>query len=371
MGCGLSAPPRVTQDVFFMNGEEEDRLEGNTLEDVASASNPGPIEEVQSTYKDWREVVSFHTFVESEEHPTIFEYEFIKPIGRGAQAEVFEVHNTDTAIIYAAKVYDKAFLYRTCLGDQEPPIQKIAKEISIMSNLRHPNTIGLVEVLDDDITNSIIIIQDFATNGPLLPQQIKTKPFTEEKAKDVFFQIACGVDYIHSHNIAHRDIKPENILTFSDGRVAVGDFSASVILDTSDQMLEDTDGTPAYYSPEQCTGQPYRAKPADIWQCGVTLYVLLMGHLPFYSTSEDGFFLSQFFKIAQMIINDPIVFDENINLSDNAKDLILKCMEKDPSKRITVEQILEHPWFEGREPPSDDDVSDDEIVSGLPLISEE
>lgn len=297
------------------------------------------------SYKEWRDVISFPTFMTQTEKPQIFEYEFLKSIGRGAQAEVYLVKNVETSELLAAKVYDKNFLYRNNLGDAEQPIQKTIREIQIMSSLKHPNCMSLVEVLDDDYTNTIIIIFPYADGGSLLPQSLKTDPIPEEKAKFYFFQIANGVKYIHEHNIVHRDIKPENIMKFHDKRVVIADFSESVVLEDGDELLEDTDGTPAFYSPEQCTGKPYEGKPTDIWACGVSLYVFLFGKLPFFDVTDDDFFLSQFFKIANQIQHEEVFFDPKIKISKESKDLISHCLDKDPKKRYTIDEVLDHPWL--------------------------
>ena len=348
MGCSSSSATKIssldsgpTNAEEFQNPEENDPMDPE-LDSGASFSDGG---QQSGSFTDWRDVVSFRSFMAQKGPKQIFEYEFIRSIGRGAQAEVYLVKNTETGESLAAKVYDKAFLYRNNLGDAVKPIQKTVREIQIMSTLKHPNCIGLVEVLDDDYTSSIIIIQPYADKGPLLPQKAHTDPFPEQKAKELFFQICQGVHHIHSNNIVHRDLKPENIMAFSNGKVAIGDFSASVILDDPDGFLEDTDGTPAFYSPEQCTGKPFKGKPTDVWACGVTLYIFLFGHLPFFDVTDSGYFISQFFRIAKQIQNDPVTFDPEIQVSDDAKDLILHCMDKNPETRFTIEQVLHHHWF--------------------------
>ena len=355
MGCGFSSSSqsrRVSSAAPSTHGKPAPNsaivppplvFDNNTLNpEIASQGDLGS---GMSSYRDWRDVVSFPTFMTQSERPQIFEYEFIRSIGRGAQAEVYLVQNVESKMQLAAKVYDKAFLYRNNLGDAEQPIQKTVREIQIMSTLKHPNCMGLIEVLDDDYTNSVIIILQYADGGSLLPQRSKTEPLDEKTARFYFFQIASGVCHIHANNIAHRDIKPENIMKFSDGRVVISDFSASVILDSPDGILEDTDGTPAFYSPEQCTGKPYRAKPTDVWACGVSLYILLFGKLPFFDVTDDGFFLSQFFRIAKQIQQEEVKFDPQIQVSEEAKDLILHCLDKNEETRYTIEEVLEHQWL--------------------------
>ncbi|OHS98588.1 CAMK family protein kinase [Tritrichomonas foetus] len=335
-------PPRLklTLSNRALNGQVDLATSPSSNELINSAGS------ACGSYRDWRDVVSFPTFMTQSEKPQIFEYEFIRSIGRGAQAEVYLVQNVETKVQLAAKVYDKAFLYRNNLGDTEQPIQKTVREIQIMSTLKHPNCMGLIEVLDDDYTNSVIIILQYADAGSLLPQRSKTEPIPEPLARTYFFQIASGVCHIHMHNITHRDIKPENIMKFSDGRIAIADFSASVILDNPDGLLEDTDGTPAFYSPEQCTGKPYLAKPTDVWACGVSLYILLYGKLPFFDVTDDGFFLSQFFRIAKQIQSEEVTFDPSIDVSDEAKDLIIHCLDKNAQTRYTIEEVLKHEWLE-------------------------
>lgn len=356
MGCSLSLPSRAVrhENPLMKDNTQypphltltDSRLHSFSNDSQKSSSHTDSTENYSVTsMRDWKDFVSFQTFMNQNEKPQIFEYEFVRSIGRGAQAEVYLVRNTESSTFYAAKVYDKAFLYRNHLGDNERPIQKTVREIQIMSTLSHDNCMGLIEVLDDDYTNSIIIVQPFAENGPLLPQRAKTKPLIESLAKHYFFQIALGVQHIHSHGIVHRDIKPENIMLFRNGKVAIGDFSASVFLDQSNGILEDTDGTPAFYSPEQCSGKPYLGKPTDVWACGVTLYLLLYGELPFFDVSEEGFFLSQFFRIASQIQNDEVRFIEAIEVSQEAKDLVLHCLDKDATTRYTIDQVVEHPWF--------------------------
>ena len=355
MGCATSGavPARGTpQKPKAQEPEPEQEPDRDPVPELVQMNNlhldvepAGAPLTASTSFRDWNEVISFETFVEHGDKPQIFEYEFIRKIGRGAQAEVYLVKNVETQELLAAKVYDKAFLYRANLGDAEPPIQKAINEIQIMTMVKHPNCLGLREVLDDEYTNVIIIVQPYADCGSLVPQQSKTEPMPEEKARFYFFQIAMGVRHLHEHNIVHRDIKPENIMRFADGRVAIADFSASLILEDPNGLLEDTDGTPAFYAPEQCSGKPYQGKPCDVWATGVSLYFILFGKLPFFSISNEGMFLAQFFRITKQIQENEVEFDTNINVSDEAKDLILKILNKNPQARLTIDQVLEHEWL--------------------------
>ena len=296
-----------------------------------------------SSFRDWRDCVSFTTFVNQSEDPQIYLYKFIKSIGRGSNAEVFQVQNVETGEMLAAKIYDKMSLQRNSIGCTCTPEDRMMRELDIMRRIRHPNTMHLVDGLDDDFTNSFILIMPFADKGSLLVQEKATEPMPEDKARYVFAQVVEGLSYLHSKNIAHRDVKPENIMMFSDGRAVLADYSAAIWLPPESDVIEDTEGTPAFYSPEECTGDPFPAKPTDVWALGVSLYIMIFGHLPFFEIT-DGYFLCQLFRIAQQIQNEPLTFDPNITISDELRDLLQKILDKNPATRLTAAQAMEHPW---------------------------
>ena len=285
------------------------------------------------------------SFFNPEKKPTIFEYEFIRHIGHGAQSDVFLCQNTVTNEPYAAKVYDKCYLYRTSIGDSEPPIQKLCREVEIMKSLSHPNCLQLVEVLDDQVTNTVVLILPFADAGALSSYSWRSDKISEKQAQDYFAQIARGLQHIHSHNIIHRDLKPDNILKFSNGQVALADFSVSKFLEQDDEMCDDTDGTPAYYSPEECGGEPYFGKPADVWAYGMMIYVMIYGRLPFFETDDQGVSFSQFYKVSHKIMNEEFDYPQEVPISDNLRDLFKHVLDKNPKTRYTIDQVLEHPWL--------------------------
>lgn len=297
-----------------------------------------------TSFRDWRDCVSFTTFVNQTAEPQIYLYKFLKSLGKGAHAEVFQVQHTETGAIMAAKIYDKMYAQQTALIGVLSLEERILRELEIMQRLRHPNTMPLLDGLDDDFTNSVIFIMPFADRGSLLVQKAATtEPIPEDEARRVFAQIAEALEYLHSLDIAHRDVKPENIMMFSDGRAVLADYSASTILPKESDIIEDTEGTPAFYSPEECTGEPYRAKPSDVWALGVSLYCMIFGRLPFFEI-RDGYFLCQLFRIAQQIQNEPLTFDPNIQISDELRDLFEKILDKNPETRLTATQVREHPW---------------------------
>ena len=286
------------------------------------------------------------SFFNPESKPIIFEYQFLHHIGHGAQSDVFLVQNLETGIFYAGKVYDRNYLFRVQIGDSEQPIQKLAREVQIMSTLAHPNCLKMIELLEDEYTNSYVLILPYADDGPMSSLSYKADPVSEETAKWYFYQIALGLQHAHSQNIIHRDLKPDNILKFKDGHVVIADFSVSIMMEDPTKLLDDTDGTPAFYSPEECRGDPYLGKPTDVWAFGMMLYVMVFGKLPYIDDDEVGVYYSHFFKISSKIISDDFTFPENIPITDSLRDLFSHVLDKDPTTRYNIDQVVAHHWFE-------------------------
>lgn len=365
MGCNNSAEKRITPqpdpepitDNNNINDEEanyEEEVPNAEEQDEYPNSLSAPSEdtyqiiEPPSAFPPQPKGISeTKSFFSSKEKPTIFEYKFKEHIGHGAQSDVFLTVNIETGQYYAAKVYDQNYLCRNSIGDAERPIEKFAQEVQIMSTVSQRNCLNLIELLQDEFTNTIILILPYADDGALSSYSYKADPCPEDKAKQYFFQIGLGLRHIHSMNIIHRDIKPDNVLKFKDGHVVIADFSVSKILEApeGDELLDDTDGTPAFYSPEECRGDPYYGKPADVWAYGMTLYVMIYGKLPFFDPDDGGVFFSQFFSISQKIIEDDFPYPDSIPISNDLRDLFSHLLDKDAKTRYTIEEALNHKWF--------------------------
>lgn len=361
MGCSPSRPDRRTRPATSRVSEEhvESPPQGYNEEEEFYDPNfdYGYFEEEEETY------MPFPTFMMQAERK-IFEYDFIKQIGHGTHAVVYLVNNFETNVKYAAKVYDKN-VNRTLLTNTNLPPPFI-REIKLMAKIKNRHCISLNEVLDDEQTNTLIIIQEFADAGPLLPQVSRTTPFPEQKAKSIFFEICQGVRYLHSINVAHRDIKPENIFKFSDGHVAIGDYSNSLDCDGT-EFFDDSEGTPAFMSPEQCLGKPFKGRPCDVWASGVTLYLILFGEIPFFFSNECISY-STIFQVSQRIINEELKFPDSSDVSDDAKDLILHMLCKNPDERYTINDVLRHKWFQDL--PDRNEVLSNLSLSPIPEVSQ-
>lgn len=180
----------------------------------------------------------------------------------------------------AIKVLDKEKIQQQNMG------QQIKKEISIMKVVRHPNIVQLREVLASK--SKIFIVLELVTGGELFDQIVKEGKFTEDKARYYFRQLVHGLEYCNSKGVCHRDLKPENLLLDGNNDLKISDFGLSALYTGGDEetasrttLLHTTCGTPNYVAPEVLEDNGYDGRSADIWSCGVILYVLLAGFLPF------------------------------------------------------------------------------------------
>ncbi|KAJ3099174.1 hypothetical protein HDU97_003369 [Phlyctochytrium planicorne] len=217
--------------------------------------------------------------------------------------------------------------------------KKIEREITIMKLIQHPNIMQLYDVYETE--KELFLILEHVEGGELFDYLVKRGRLHEEEALQFFQQIIFGVDYCHKHLICHRDLKPENLLLDKDRNVKIADFGMAS-LQVTGKMLETSCGSPHYASPEIIKGIKYDGPSADLWSCGVILYALLTGNLPF----DDENIRRLLLKVKQGNYQIPD------HVSAPAKDLIRRMLVVDPVTRITIAQVMEHPWFTSKIPPN-------------------
>ena len=181
---------------------------------------------------------------------------------------------------------------------------------------------------------------EFKQGGELLTHITKSKKFPEKTVKFFASQIILGIIYLHSLNIIHRDLKPENILMDNNGNLSLADFGISKILDPKD-FSKTYVGTPFYTPPEIIKRQKHN-KTVDIWTFGILLYEMIYGVPPFYNKIRN--------VLNNAIVNLDPCFPNHFFISENFKNLIRKCLEKNPEKRIgffDTAEIMRHEWFFG------------------------
>ncbi|KAM0999056.1 hypothetical protein FF1_005812 [Malus domestica] len=255
-------------------------------------------------------------------------YELGKLLGCGAFAKVYHARDVRTGQSVAVKVINKKKLAGTSL------MSNIKREITIMRRLRHPNIVKLYEVLASK--TKIYFVMEFVKGGELFAKVSKAR-FSENLSRKYFQQLISAVGYCHSRGVYHRDLKPENLLVDENGDLKVSDFGLSALTNQirPDGLLHTLCGTPAYVAPEILTKKGYDGAKVDVWSCGVILYVLNAGFLPF----NDPNLMVMYKKIYKGEFRCPKW------MSSDLKRFLGRLMDTNPATRITIDEILKDPWF--------------------------
>ncbi|KFK26444.1 hypothetical protein AALP_AA8G249200 [Arabis alpina] len=254
-------------------------------------------------------------------------YEIGRTIGEGTFAKVKFAQNTETGESVAMKIMDRSTIVKRKMADQ------IKREISIMKLVRHPYVVRLYEVLAS--RTKIYIILEYITGGELFDKIVRHGRLTEAEARKYFQQLIDGVDYCHSKGVFHRDLKPENLLLDSQGNLKISDFGLSALPDQGVTLLKTTCGTPNYVAPEVLSHKGYNGAVADVWSCGIILYVLMAGYLPF----DELDLPTLYSKIDTADFSCPSYFPLA------AKSLIHRILDPNPETRITISEIRNNDWF--------------------------
>ncbi|KAK4973464.1 Protein kinase [Elasticomyces elasticus] len=255
----------------------------------------------------------------------IEQYTILKTLGEGSFGKVkLAIHKATNQQVALKIIARRKLVTRDMAG-------RIEREIQYLQLLRHPHIIKLFTVITTP--SDICMVLEYA-GGELFDYIVQNGKMAEDKARKFFQQIVCAVEYCHRHKIVHRDLKPENLLLDENLNVKIADFGLSNIM-TDGNFLKTSCGSPNYAAPEVISGKLYAGPEVDVWSCGVILYVLLVGRLPF----DDEYIPALFKKIAQGQYVQPSY------LSSGAKALIKAMLQVDPVKRIDIENIRKDPWF--------------------------
>ncbi|KAI9262016.1 kinase-like domain-containing protein [Sporodiniella umbellata] len=332
------------------------------------------------------QVTMTHT-VQKGYHPEtgnkmINQYMILKEIGRGVHGKVKLAQDTITGQFVAVKIVDKKnrrrqMGYSLLRGNNHQSSQlaskenelKIKREIAILKKCRHPNVVQLMEVIDCEESRKIYMALEYSERGEIEWRDELEQPVMDlEEARSIFRDVVNGLDYLHYGGIIHRDIKPANILLSQDHVAKISDFGVSYYNDMLAHQVEPTEerihkmekelaetaGTPAFFAPELCYAgdingkRPLISKAIDVWALGVTLYCFVFGQCPFTASTE--------FELFDIIPSQALAFPTpdqvGFQIDDQLKDLLIRLLEKNPEKRITLEKT--HPWvLEGLEDPQD------------------
>ncbi|KAJ7299423.1 hypothetical protein O6H91_09G097100 [Diphasiastrum complanatum] len=257
-------------------------------------------------------------------------YELMRDLGSGNFGSAKLMRDKNTRELLAVKYIERGVKID----------ENVQREIINHRLLRHPNIVRFKEVL---LTPThLAIAMEYAAGGELFERISTAGRFTEDEARYFFQQLVSGVSYCHSMQICHRDLKLEN--TLLDGspapRLKICDFgySKSALLHSQPKS---TVGTPAYIAPEVLSKKEYDGKISDVWSCGVTLYVMLVGAYPF----EDPDDPRNVRKIIDRVRNVCYSIPDYVRISSECRDLLSHIFVADPKKRITIFEITNHPWF--------------------------
>jgi len=277
---------------------------------------------------------------------SIINYKFLKTIGEGsfgcvkcifavcnfAKQNLVGIHlKTQTNV--AIKIID-----REKLGKSN--VVKFLKIFEIIKNYEHPHVLRFYEIFH--LGNKLYVVMEYISGGDLFDYLCNNGKYTEDEGRKIFQQLISAISFMHSQGLAHRDLKPENLLMEFGKSLKIADFGLSKNMPDG-YFLHTPCGSPNYAPPELILNQyffsenikrPYCGNEIDVWSCGVILFAILTGSLPF----DDPNIPALYARIKNAIYTFPK------NLSEEVKDLIEKMLEKEPHKRIKVPEILKHPW---------------------------
>lgn len=249
-----------------------------------------------------------------------------KTIGEGTFGKVKLGTHILTGERVAVKILEKERIVEVA------DVERVAREVHILKLVRHPHVVQLYEIIET--RRQLYLIMEYAGNGELFDFIVAHGRVQEKEACRFFHQIIAGVERIHSMNIVHRDLKPENLLLDDRQCIKIVDFGLSNVY-REGQLLKTACGSPCYAAPEMIAGRNYVPSLCDLWSCGVILFALVCGYLPF----EDQNTAALYRKILAADYKPPHF------ISENARSLIAGLLTVDPNRRLTVVGVRQHNWY--------------------------
>ncbi|XP_077473752.1 peripheral plasma membrane protein CASK isoform X21 [Stigmatopora argus] len=269
-------------------------------------------------------------------------YELCEVIGKGPFSVVRRCLNRETGQQFAVKIVDVAqFTSSPGLSTED-----LKREASICHMLKHPHIVELLETYSSD--GMLYMVFEFMDGADLCFEIVKRADagfvYSEAVASHYMRQILEALRYCHDNNVIHRDVKPHCVLLASkenSAPVKLGGFGVAIQLGESGLVAGGRVGTPHFMAPEVVKREPY-GKPVDVWGCGVILFILVSGCLPFYGTKE---------RLFEAICKGKNKMNPRqwTQISESAKDLVRRMLMLDPAERITVYEALNHPWLKERD----------------------
>lgn len=292
-----------------------------------------PLRELQNTTGPTRPLSNSNNIPKHNltDNISLNEFEIGKGLGQGKFGKVYCVRHKKSGFICALKVIDKNEIIKCNIE------QNFKREIEIQKSLNHPNITKLYGFFHTE--KNVYLLMEYLLNGDIYKTMKSMKyPFNDIMASNYIYQIANALHYLHTRNIMHRDIKPENILLGFNNQVKLADFGGSIEFHPSIKR-KTMCGTIDYLAPEIVDSKDYDHK-VDIWALGVLIYELLTGKPPFEEETPQ----LTYKRICK------VDFDFTSTISKDARDLINKLLQKDPKKRLSLVQVVKHPWIVRNKP---------------------
>uniref|UniRef100_A0A8C1YCC4 BR serine/threonine kinase 2 n=1 Tax=Cyprinus carpio TaxID=7962 RepID=A0A8C1YCC4_CYPCA len=237
----------------------------------------------------------------------------------------------------------------------ESVLMKVEREIAILKLIEHPHVLKLHDVYENK--KYLYLVLEHVSGGELFDYLVKKGRLTPKEARKFFRQIISALDFCHSHSICHRDLKPENLLLDEKNNIRIADFGMAS-LQVGDSLLETSCGSPHYACPEVIRGEKYDGRKADVWSCGVILFALLVGALPF----DDDNLRNLLEKVKLGVFHMPHF------IPPDCQNLLRGMIEVDAGNRLTLELIQKHTWYIGgkNEPEPEQPVPRKVAIRGIP-----
>ncbi|CAH4028528.1 ovarian-specific serine/threonine-protein kinase Lok-like [Pieris brassicae] len=274
-------------------------------------------------------------------------YYISRVLGQGACGVVKLVYNKLTCMKFAMKVVKKGKLTNGQINNLTDPV-KVMNEVNILKALRHPCVTSVEEIFDS--REAVYIVLELMQGGELFDRITRYGRLSERLTKFYFKQMVLAVQYLHSQGITHRDLKPENVLLESkedESLVKITDFGLSKYVG-EDSFMKTMCGTPIYLAPEvlRANGVGCYGPEVDVWCLGVIFFICLVGYLPFSPEYQE-------LPLSEQILSGRYRYSSSCwrDVSLQAKLLMKRMLTVNVRRRISLEQILKHPWMQ------DDDIN--------------
>ncbi|XP_008840856.1 aurora kinase A [Nannospalax galili] len=294
------------------------------LQPVSRLSNPQKSEQPEASGNPEKERASKQKSEDSKKRQwTLEDFDIGRPLGKGKFGNVYLAREKQSKFILALKVLFKAQLEKAGVEHQ------LRREVEIQSHLRHPNILRLYGYFHD--ATRVYLILEYAPLGTVYRELQKHSKFDEQRTATYITELANALSYCHSKRVIHRDIKPENLLLGSNGELKIADFGWSVHAPSSRRTT--LCGTLDYLPPEMIEGRMHDEK-VDLWSLGVLCYEFLVGMPPFEAQTHQ----ETYKRISRVEFTFPDF------VTEGARDLISRLLKHNASQRLTLAEVLEHPW---------------------------